>query len=222
MIVSAIITAAGSGNRFGEQKQFKQLKGTPLYFYSLKQFLLIQDIEEIILIVPKSKLNEIQIEIANIQTTKKIIVVAGGKRRQDSVKNGIMSSSDKTELVCIHDGARPFISIDLIKKSISACSSNDGAIIAVPNYDTLKMCIKGYIKKTIDRKNIWFAQTPQTFWKSKLIGAIEYAEKNELTISDEASIMEALGFNIYVIDGDNNNFKITSPNDWKRAEKVII
>jgi len=219
LIVSAIITAAGSGSRFGEQKQFKQLKGMALYFYSLNQFLLCEEIYEIILVVPRARVNEIKKEINNIQTIKKIIVVGGGKRRQDSVENGLLSTSDKTELVCIHDGARPFVSKELIKNSIIACSGNDGAIIAIPNYDTLKICVEGHIKKTIDRQNIWMAQTPQTFWKVKLLDAFTYVKKNKLDITDEASIMETLGFDISVVQGDYNNFKITSQKDWDRAEK---
>ena len=214
--------AAGSGSRFGEQKQFKQLKGVSLYYYSLRQFLLCNEIHEIILVVPEARINKTQKEITSIKTKKKIIVTGGGKKRQESVKKGVLYTSDITELVCIHDGARPFVSKKLIKKSIDPCSKNDGAIIALPNYDTLKICVEGYIKKTIDRENTWRAQTPQTFRKMKLLDAFAYAEKNELCITDEASIMEALGFRISVVHGHYNNFKITSPMDWERAENIIL
>ena len=214
--------AAGSGSRFGEQKQFKQLKGVALYYYSLREFLKCKEIYEIILVVPQDRVNKTQNELTNIKTTKKIIVTAGGKKRQESVKKGILCTSNITELVCIHDGARPFVSEDLIKNSIDPCFNNDGAIIALPNYDTLKVCVEGYIKKTIDRKNTWRAQTPQTFWKMKLLDAFAYVEKNELCITDEASIMEAFGFQISVVHGHYNNFKITSPIDWQRAEEITL
>jgi len=221
LYVSAIILAAGSGSRFGDKKQFKLLKGTALYFYSLNKFLLCKDINEIVLVVPESKVADIKREIADIKKTKKIIVIKGGYRRQDSVKNGLSSVSNKSQLVCIHDGARPFVSEKLIKQSIIACSNNDGSIVANPNFDTLKICEKGYIKKTIDRTNVWMAQTPQVFWKIKLLEAISISEKKNILVTDESSLMEALGYKVSVVRGNYNNFKITSREDWERAANII-
>ena len=156
-----------------------------------------------------------------IKKTKKVYVVSGGHRRQDSVKNGLLSVSAKSQLVCIHDGARPFVSEKLIKQSIIACSKNDGAIVANPNFDTLKICERGYVKKTIDRKNVWMAQTPQVFWKTKLLHAIAISEKKNIEVTDESSIMESLGYKVCVVRGDYNNFKITSREDWETAENII-
>ena len=213
--------AAGSGSRFGEKKQFKLLKGIALYFYSLNKFLLCENVSEIILVVPESRLVEIKKEIANIKKTKKVYVISGGCRRQDSVKNGLLSVSAKSQLVCIHDGARPFVSEKLIKKSIIACSRSDGAIVAKPNFDTLKICKKGYVKKTIDRNNVWMAQTPQVFWKTKLLHAITVSEKKNMEVTDESLMMESLGYKISVVRGDHNNFKITCREDWERAVSII-
>ena len=213
--------AAGSGSRFGEKKQFKLLKGIALYLYSLNKFLLCKDINEIILVVPRSRLAEIKKEITNIKKTKKILVTSGGRRRQDSVKNGLLSVSNKSQLVCIHDGARPFVSEKLIKQSIIACSKNDGAIAANPIFDTLKTCERGYVKKTIDRNNVWAAQTPQVFWKIKLLRAIAISEKKNMEVTDESSMMESLGYKVSVVQGDYNNFKITSHEDWERAINII-
>lgn len=213
--------AAGSGSRFGEKKQFKLLKGMALYFYSLNKFLLCEDINEIILVVPKSRVVDVRKEVANIKKTKKILVVSGGHRRQDSVKNGLSSVNNKSQLVCLHDGARPFVSERLIKKSIIACAKNDGAIVANPNFDTLKTCEKGYVKKTINRNNVWMAQTPQVFWKIKLLDAISISERNNMEVTDESSMMESLGYKVSVVEGDYNNFKITSRKDWERAANII-
>ena len=221
MNVSAILMAAGSGSRFGEKKQFKLLNGIALYLYSLNKFLLCKDINEIILVVPKSRLAEIKKETINIKKTKKVSVISGGYRRQDSVKNGLLSVSNKSQLVCIHDGARPFVSEKLIKQSIIACSKNDGAIVANPNFDTLKTCESGYVKKTIDRSNVWMAQTPQVFWKIKLLRAIDISEKKNIEVTDESSMMESLGYKVSVVQGDFNNFKITSREDWKRAIEIV-
>ena len=222
MNVSAIIMAAGSGSRFGEKKQFKLLKGIALYLYSLDKFLLCNDINEVILVVPESRLANVKKEITNIKKTKKVLVVSGGYRRQDSVKNGLLSVSKKSQLVCIHDGARPFVSEDLIKRSIIACSKNDGAIVANQNFDTLKTCEKGYVKKTIDRNNVWMAQTPQVFWKNKLLRAIAISEEKNIEVTDESSMMESLGYKVSVVRGNYNNFKITSREDWERATNIVI
>ena len=222
MKVSAIILAAGSGSRFGEKKQFKQLKGIELYKYSFNKFLNCSNINEIILAVPESRLAAVKMEIESIKALKNILVVCGGPSRQESVKNSVLATSQYSDLVCIHDSARPFISEALIKQSINACSSNDGAIVAIPNYDTIKICVSGYVEKTIDRNNVWMAQTPQVFWKTKLLKAIDFSEKNNAKSTDESSMMESLDFQISVIKGDANNFKITSPEDWERASNLVI
>jgi len=220
--VSAIILAAGSGNRFGEKKQFKQLKGVELYKYSLYKFLNCSDIDEIILAVPENKLADVKTGIRSVKASKNILVVSGGPSRQESVKNSVLSTSQHADLVCIHDSARPFISENLIKQSINACASNDGAIVAIPNYDTIKTCVRGYVEKTIDRNDVWMAQTPQVFWKRKLLKAIDFSEKSNVEVTDESSMMEFLNFQISVVKGNANNFKITSPEDWERASKLVI
>ena len=222
MKVSAIILAAGSGSRFGEKKQFKQLKGVELYKYSLNKFLNCSLINEIVLAVPESRLADVKIEIESVKTLKNILVVSGGPSRQVSVKNSVSAVSQHSDLVCIHDSARPFISEALIKQSINACLSNDGAIVAIPNYDTIKTCVSGYVEKTIDRNNTWMAQTPQVFWKTKLLKAIDFSEKNNATTTDESSMMESLDFQISVVKGNANNFKITFPEDWERASNLVI
>ncbi len=221
MKVSAIIMAAGSGSRFGEKKQFKLLKGIALYLYSLNKFLLCEDINEVILVVPENRLAGIKKDIAKIKKTKKVLVISGGIKRQDSVKNGLLSVSNKSQLVCLHDGARPFVSEKLIKQAIIACSKNDGAIVAHPNFDTLKICEGGYVKKTIDRTNVWMAQTPQVFWKIKLLQSIAISEKKNMEVTDESSMMESLGYKVSVVPGDHCNFKITSREDWERAVNLI-
>ena len=222
MKVSAIILAAGSGSRFGEKKQFKQLKGVELYKYSLNKFLNCSLINEIVLAVPESRLADVKIQIESIKALKNILVVSGGPSRQVSVKNSVSAVSQHSDLVCIHDSARPFISEALIKQSINACLSNDGAIVAIPNYDTIKTCVSGYVEKTIDRNNTWMAQTPQVFWKTKLLKAIDFSEKNNATTTDESSMMESLDFKISVVKGNANNFKITFPEDWERASNLVI
>jgi 2-C-methyl-D-erythritol 4-phosphate cytidylyltransferase len=222
MKVSAIIPAAGSGVRFGEEKQFKLLSGRPLFFHTLKLFLQSDYIDEIIVAVPNANVDSTHRDVLSMSAGKPVKVVAGGTRRQDSVKNGIDVSDSDSTLVCIHDAARPFVTEDLIQRSISACEFADGAVVGIPSKDTVKFSENGLVKETLDREKIWLAQTPQCFHKNKLLQALYYAETENLTGTDESALMEAMGFSIKLVEGDSNNFKITTKDDWIRAEIVAV
>ena len=219
MFSTAVITAGGSGQRFGELKQFKKLNGQPLYEYSLKTFIDVSLFGEIILVVPVENQKTIEQQVKK-KYRSLVKVIVGGMNRQDSVKNGVMNSSLKTDLVVIHDAARPFITKKLIKDCILACSNSDGAIIALQPFDTIKYSKSNVVEKTIDREKVWMAQTPQAFIKEKILEA--YNNKlNELIMTDESSMMEGMGYKIKIVRGSENNFKITTDNDWKRAEMVL-
>lgn len=222
MKVSAIIPAAGSGERFGEEKQFKLLSGRPLFFHTLKLFLQSDYIDEIIVAVPSANVGSTHRDVLSMSAGKPVKVVAGGTRRQDSVKNGIDVSDSDSTLVCVHDAARPFVTEDLIQRSISACEFADGAVVGIPSKDTVKFSENGLVKETLDREKIWLAQTPQCFHKNKLLQALYYAETENLTGTDESALMEAMGFSIKLVEGDSNNFKITTKDDWIRAEIVAV
>ena len=222
MKVSAIIPAAGSGERFGEEKQFKLLSGRPLFFHTLKLFLQSDYIDEIIVAVPSANVDSTHRDVLSMSAGKPVKVVAGGTRRQDSVKNAIDVSDSHSTLVCIHDAARPFVTEDLIQRSISACEFADGAVVGIPSKDTVKFSENGFVKETLDREKIWLAQTPQCFHKNKLLQALYYAETKNLTGTDESALMEAMGFSIKLVEGNSNNFKITTKDDWIRAEIVAV
>ena len=130
MVKSAIITAAGSGRRFGEAKQFKKLHGKPLYQYSLDIFIQSRLFDEIILVIPKSNQQKVQKEI-KMKYGSQVGLVIGGPGRQDSVKNAIQNSNPNIDLVVIHDAARPFITTRLIEKCISACETSDLSLIHI-------------------------------------------------------------------------------------------
>ena len=222
MKVSAIIPAAGSGERFGEEKQFKLFSGRPLLFHTLKLFFQSDYIDEIIVAVPSANVDSTHRDVLSMSAGKPVKVVAGGTRRQDSVKNGIDVSDSHSTLVCIHDAARPFVTEDLIQRSISACEFADGAVVGIPSKDTVKFSENGLVKETLDREKIWLAQTPQCFHKNKLLQALYYAETKNVTGTDESALMEAMGFSIKLVEGDSNNFKITTKDDWIRAEIVAV
>ncbi|MEL0173466.1 MAG: 2-C-methyl-D-erythritol 4-phosphate cytidylyltransferase [bacterium] len=219
--VSAIILAAGSGSRFGEKKQFKELNGKPIWFYSLNTFIQSESVDELILVIPNDSLETLKQSqvFTSLNKTNNIKLVSGGESRKDSVFNGLKVVKKAIDIVCIHDAARPFIKASYIKHSVEACSEFDGAIIAIPSVDTVKKVDKQIIKNTIDRESLWMAQTPQTFKKDKLLYAIK--NSSHLNITDESMLMEEANFKIKLIEGDHSNFKITNAIDWELA-KVIV
>ena len=220
MVKSAIITAAGSGRRFGEVKQFKKLHGKPLYQYSLDIFIQSRLFDEIILVIPNSNQEKVQKKIKR-KYGSQVSLIIGGPDRQESVKNAIQNSNPKVDLVVIHDAARPFITKKLIEECIFACETSDGAIIAMQPHDTIKFSKDNIVEKTIDRSNIWMAQTPQAFNKQKILEAYSSREFDDLIVTDESSLMEKLGYKIMIVPGAEKNFKITTFDDWKRAEAEL-
>lgn len=213
--VSAIIPAAGSGIRFGEEKQFKVLNGKPLWSYTLGPFIKSKLIDELILVLPEEFILNVKSSHAYSLFSKKkdIKLVPGGLKRKDSVLNGLLSTKNNNELVCIHDVARPLIKQSLIEKSINGCKNHDGCILALPSTDTVKVVKEHVVQETIDRDKVWLTQTPQVFWKNQLLKA--YNQNSTLDITDESTLMEMAGFSVKIIDGDINNFKITNNFDWE-------
>jgi len=220
MKITAIIPAAGAGERFGEKKQLKLLNGRPLIFHTIQPFINSELINEIIVVVPKENVNQVGREFKSTLTSKKIEVISGGKTRQQSVNNGLKMSNKESELICIHDGVRPFLTVTLIKKVIKAAIGHDGAILATPSSDTIKRVLGNQILETLPREEIWRAQTPQVFLKSALEEAIEIAIDENLEGTDEASILEKIGYQIGFIEGSSLNIKITTKEDWIFAKAI--
>ena len=219
--VSAIIPAAGSGSRFGEEKQFKILNGRPLWAYTLDPFIKSSLINEILFIVPETYINTVQSSESFIIASKKkeIKVIPGGPKRTDSVLNGLYSTKKTNGLVCIHDAARPFIRQSFITETVNSCKDFDGAVLAIPSVDTVKVVKDEIINETIDRTIIWMAQTPQTFHRDKLLDA--FKNNIKVHVTDESVLMELSGYSIKIINGDAENFKITNKLDWELA-KIIV
>ena len=220
LLAGAVIPAAGKGSRFGEKKQFKLLKGVPLLNHVLTPFLQSDLIYEIIVVVPEEQVQQIKTQVRSMPKTKNIRVVPGGERRQDSVSNGVKVLSNQCKLVCIHDVVRPFVTKDMINETIKRCGKYDGAIIATQAQDTIKRVQNLKIKETINRSEIWQAQTPQSFQKEKLIDALESADRDGVTGSDEAFLLERIGYYVSVVEGNSANIKITTPEDWFVAEAI--
>ena len=219
----AIIVGAGRGLRFASdsqtQKQFLLLGGEPLILKTLQPFLTSNRISSCVLVVPKSAVDLVKEEVAPYASKDNIRVIAGGERRQDSVRFGV-EAADGADVVVVHDAVRPFVRQEWISQVIDRCINNDGAIIALSVSDTLKKVVDGRISETIPRDNIWQAQTPQAFRRELLMEVYASVDWENVHVTDEAQLLEIAGKSVAIIPGSSENFKITTQDDWSKAEVI--
>ncbi len=221
MKITVVIPAAGSGKRFGENKQLKILGDRPLVFHTLRPFIDSELINEIVVVAPKNDVQQLSRELKSMISVKSVMVVAGGNTRQKSVFNGLKAASDSSELICVHDAVRPFVTKELIEKAVNACSEHDGVIVAQSSTDTIKKVMDDQIMETLPRETIWRAQTPQVFSKSALQEALKMAEDENIQGTDEASLLERIGYQVGFVEGSSLNIKITTEEDWVFAEAIF-
>lgn len=221
---SAIIVAAGVGRRMGLKslKQFLILDDKPLLIYSINNFLRVDGVNELIIVVAADQIETPQVKAC--LPSRDIIpvkVVTGGERRQDSVFNGLQALDPATQIVIIHDGVRPFFEPELVREELQLCRDYDGAILAIPAVDTLKEVSDHRIVKTLDRTKIWQCQTPQVFHRHILQQAYDNAQAKAITVTDDASLVELIGGRIAVVESSPENLKITCQNDLKIAKSIL-
>jgi 2-C-methyl-D-erythritol 4-phosphate cytidylyltransferase len=220
----AIIAAAGTGSRMASDrpKQFLQLAGTPIIFHTLKPFELCERIQEVIVVLPAAESAEFLAQAGKFGLRKLARVVPGGATRADSVKRGLMSIRSATaEIVAVHDGVRPFVTVEEIESTIEAARADGAAILATPVTDTIKFVEDGSIVKTLERRNLRQALTPQCFRYELLRQAYEQADVNDPTLTDESSLVERLGHAVTIVEGSTRNIKITTPRDLVIAETLL-
>jgi 2-C-methyl-D-erythritol 4-phosphate cytidylyltransferase/2-C-methyl-D-erythritol 2,4-cyclodiphosphate synthase len=215
----ALIVAAGSGTRFGGEvpKQYLPLAGRAVLRHSVETFLHHPKVAGVrVVISPEHR------KLYDAATTglELLAPVAGGANRQDSVRNGLESLTQKrTSQVLIHDAARPFLNSAVIDRALAALEDAPGAIVAVPVTDTLKRGRDGCVGETVDRTGLWRAQTPQAFRFDEILAAHRAAKGAALT--DDAAVAEAAGLPMRLVMGDDDNLKITTAEDFQRAERLI-
>ena len=217
--VRAIIAAAGSGRRFGDgDKLFAPLAGRPLIAHSLMAFEVCSLIDTVVLVLAEENL-ERGCQLVDAAGFDKVAVIcAGGPRRQDSVRLGL-EALDPCRWVVVHDGARPLVTAALIEAGLAAAAETGAAIAAVPLADTLKeVADDGLIVKTLDRSNLWAAQTPQVF-DCELLREAHGRAQGEAT--DDASLVEALGRRVKVFPGSARNLKVTTAADLALAQALM-
>jgi len=206
----------------GTPKQFTRLAGIPLLVHTVRAFEQVAAISAIILAVPMDYLQHTR-QLVEQYGLHKVTVVAGGELRQDSVKAGLAHVPPQCELVAVHDGARPLISPELIRACLQAAQKNGAAMAAIPVKDTIKeVTADQFILRTIDRNTLWQAQTPQVMRPDTLRKAFAAAAEKSFIGTDEASFLELLNVQMAVVEGSEQNIKITRPDDLLIAEAILM
>lgn len=225
--ITAIILAAGQGKRMNQSvaKQYLELKEKPTLFYSLKAF---EDssVDEIILMTVSGQIDYCKENIVHRYNFSKVTrVLEGGEERYDSVFRAL-TAIGQTDYVLIHDGARPFITVDFIEKMISGVLNHGACIPGTPVKETIKVVDEdGFISSTPDRNCLWAAQTPQAFEYSSIRKAYElmYIDEARSNITDDAMVYEAYTKKrVKMLMGDYNNLKLTTPEDYTRAKALAM
>ena len=220
----AIIAAAGTGSRMvsDRPKQFLQLAGTPIIFDTLKPFELCDRIQEVIVVLPAEQSAEFLAQAAKRGLRKLARVVPGGVTRADSVKRGLQSIRGATaEIVAVHDGVRPFVTVEEIENTIEAAQRDGAAILATPATDTIKLVEENKIVRTLDRRSVRQALTPQCFRYELLRRAYDQVDVNDPLLTDESALVERLGHAVTIVEGSARNIKITTARDLLVAEALL-
>jgi 2-C-methyl-D-erythritol 4-phosphate cytidylyltransferase len=216
--VTAIVVAAGEGQRFGAPKQFAPLKDKPVLEWCLGRFNTHIQVADIILVL----VNDIEKEEYIRRFPKITAVVTGGERRQDSVMVGFNQiDPQETEFVLIHDGVRPLVDHALLSRVIAATKENGAAVPVIAIEDTVKAVDGDKVLRTVDREQLRRVQTPQGFSYPILKAALDRAKEDNIFSTDEAALVERIGHEVIVVEGDPRNIKITTPDDIRVAEVYL-
>jgi 2-C-methyl-D-erythritol 4-phosphate cytidylyltransferase len=239
--VAAIIVAAGAGARMGNQpvpKQFLKVAGVPILSHTLRRFEDCPAIDHIILVVRGEDRRTCKQLISGISAEKVEAIVAGGKERQDSVFNGLLRVNQQTDVVLIHDAVRIFITEEIITTSIQYARKYGASVTAVPAKDTIKKVPAHtsaphmhdestrddehlFVSETLDRKELWHVQTPQTFQYKLILSVYKKAREVGIQGTDDAMLAEHFGHPVKIVYGSYRNIKITTPDDLLIAEAFL-
>ena len=226
MHVTAIIAAGGRGQRFGgaEPKQLLVVGGRPILERSVEAFASHPAVDAIVVALPQALADDPPAYLRG--NGKPFRIVAGGARRQDSVAKAFAAAAEASDVIVIHDAARPFASADLIARTIAAAAESGAAVAAVRSRDTVKRMMAGpahaghYVRDTIPRDTIYLAQTPQAFQRDVLRRALEIGARQGIDVTDESALVELAGLPVRLVDGEASNIKITTPEDMMLAEAI--
>ncbi|GAE93784.1 2-C-methyl-D-erythritol 4-phosphate cytidylyltransferase [Gracilibacillus boraciitolerans JCM 21714] len=221
---NVIVLAAGQGKRMkaGKNKQFIELLKEPLIIHTLRKFIQDNWCRHIYLVINPLERTEMEMLLTNYSWHKQVIVVHGGKERQESGYQGLLAikGDEQQRVIMIHDGARPFVEEQHLHALAQAAKQEKAALLAVPVTDTIKRK-SGCKMETLDRSTLWAAQTPQAFDYNLIKNAHEKAISCNFLGTDDVSLVEALEMPVEIVEGSYRNVKITTPEDIMRAEMIL-
>lgn len=221
---AVIIAAAGSGKRMGGAlpKQYVRLGDISVLARTVKAFSALEEVNLITVVTNEEYMDRCREELDNLGLMSKVNeILPGGKERQDSIYNAVKQLPKEVELVLVHDGVRPFVTGDLILRTIEAAKTYGAAVAAVPVKDTIKETKENFLTNTLDRNNLYSIQTPQGFHKDILVHAYEEAYQKNIYGTDDAFLVEKTGQKVYVVKGDYFNIKITTLEDMVFGEAIL-
>lgn len=224
---TAIVLSAGQGRRMGAsvQKQYIELEGRPVIYYTLRAFQESTVIDDIVLVVGKDQISYVHDEIVKkYHFTKVETIVEGGKERYDSVWQGLKVIANQEGYVFIHDGARLFVDEDILKRGYDTVSKFGACVAGMPSKDTVKLIDdNGFTVNTPERKYVWTVQTPQVFRTSLIVEAYSRLMREEyINVTDDAMVVERMmDVPVKLFEGSYENIKITTPEDLEIAEVFL-
>lgn len=219
-MITAIILSGGKGKRMGKgiSKQYIEIDGKPILYYTLKSFIESKYIDKVVLVIPEEEREYCNKHILEKYSLKIDNVVSGGAERQDSVYNGLLGASD-SEYVLIHDGARPFVSDRIIKEGIELVKEYKAVAPGVMPKDTIKVKDdEGYSEETLERSKLVAVQTPQIFDYNLILSCHKKVKEEKALVTDDTMVVEKYGQKVYLYEGDYTNIKVTTPEDLVLAE----
>ena len=224
MTAIAVVPAAGSGSRLGGRrpKQFLRLGKAPLLVHTLRALASVREVNGIIVAAPPADVRATRRLLLRYRIPRLLTVVAGGTERQESVWLALQAVPAESELLVVHDAVRPFIAPKLVRAVLAEARRHGAATCGLPVSETMKRVREGVVETTVEREGLWLVQTPQAFQRDLLWGAHEKAKRDGFWGTDDAVLVERLGFQVRMVPGLLENLKITTREDLSRARAVAL
>lgn len=220
-LCSVVIVAAGLSSRMGTDKMLMEVGGVPVLVRSVEAFQQAPSVAEVVVVTREELVPEAARLCQEFRLDKVSKVIRGGENRTQSARLGTLEARQDTPLIAIHDGARPFVSVQVIEDAIAQAAQNGAAAPAVPVKDTIKVAENGIVTQTPGRASLYAVQTPQVFDASLIRAALQKALDDGTELTDDCAAVERLGMKVVLTPGDERNIKLTTPADLRIGEALL-